>query len=74
MTKNMGVIDRSLRLLVAAIVPVLYLTHSISGTLAAVLAVIAVIFVMTSVVGYCPAYTLLGLSTRKGARISPARS
>jgi len=74
MTKNMGVIDRTLRLLAAAIVAVLYLTHVISGTLAAVLAVIAVIVVVTSVVGYCPTYTLLGLSTRKEARISPARS
>ena len=74
MTKNMGVIDRSLRLLAAAIVAVLYLTHVISGTLAAVLAVIAVIFVVTSAAGYCPMYTLLGVSTRKDASISPARS
>ena len=74
MTKNMGVIDRSLRLLAAAIVAVLYLTHFINGTLAAVLGVIAVIFVVTSVFGYCLMYIPFGLSTRREARTSPARS
>ena len=74
MTKNMGVIDRSLRLLAVAIVGVLYLTHSISGTLAAVLGVIAILFVVTSVMGYCPMYIPFGLSTRKEAQTSPARS
>lgn len=74
MTRNMGVIDRWLRLLAAVMVVVLYLTHSISGTFAAVLGVIAVIFVVTSVLGYCPMYIPFGLSTRSERRTSPGRS
>ena len=65
MTKNMGTADRALRLLAGALILVLYLTHVISGGLAAVLGVIAAVLILTSFVGVCPAYLPLKISTLK---------
>jgi hypothetical protein len=65
MTKNMGVVDRVVRLLAAVLVVVLYLTNVISGPLAIVLGVIAAVLVLTSFVGVCPAYLPFKLSTLK---------
>jgi hypothetical protein len=64
MNKNMGALDRIVRLAVAAAIAILYATGSLSGTLGIVLAVVAVIFVVTSAVGFCPLYVPLGISTR----------
>jgi len=66
MKKNMGTIDRVVRLILVAVVAALYFTGQISGTLAIVLGVLAVIFLLTSLVGFCPLYLPLKLSTRKG--------
>jgi uncharacterized membrane protein YtjA (UPF0391 family) len=63
--KNMGTADRTIRVLMAVIVAILYFTGNISGTAAVVLGILAVIFLVTSLVGFCPAYRLLGASTRK---------
>lgn len=65
MKKNMGTVDRVLRIAVAVLVLALYLTHVISGTTAIVLGVIAVVFALTSFIGVCPAYLPFGLSTLK---------
>jgi hypothetical protein len=64
--KNMGTADRFLRILAAVAIVVLYLTGSIGGITAVVLGVIAAVFVITSVVGFCPGYVPFGISTRKG--------
>lgn len=65
MTKNMGTLDRSIRTLIALAVVVLYSTGKISGTLAIVLGIVAIAFLVTSFVGWCPSYVPFGLSTRK---------
>jgi hypothetical protein len=65
MTKNMGALDRGIRILVAVAVAVLYFTGTISGTLATVLGVVAIVFLLTSFVGWCPLYALVGISTCK---------
>jgi len=65
MKKNMGTVDKTIRIFVAAIVALLYFTGVISGTLAIVLLVFAVIFVITSLFSVCPLYPLLGMNTRK---------
>jgi Inner membrane protein YgaP-like, transmembrane domain len=65
MRKNMGLVDRVVRILAAVLVLVLYLTHVISGPVAIVLGVIAVVFVVTGFVGVCPAYMPFRLSTLK---------
>ncbi len=65
MKKNMGTIDKVIRILVAVVVVVLYFTHVISGVLAIVLLALSAIFVVTSLLSFCPLYLPLGLSTRK---------
>ena len=65
MTKNMGTIDRVIRVVIALTVGVLYLMGLISGTVALILGILAVVFVLTSLVSTCPLYLPFGLSTRK---------
>jgi hypothetical protein len=65
MKKNLGTIDKVIRILVAAVIAVLYFTHIVSGTLGVILLLLAGVFVLTSVIGICPIYLPLGLSTRK---------
>ena len=63
MVKNMGSADRIIRILLAAVVVGLYYTNMISGTTAIVLGAIAGIFLLTSLVSFCPLYRLVGVST-----------
>lgn len=65
MKKNMGTADRIIRLIIAGLVAALYFTNIISGTLGIVLLVLAGIFVLTSLVSFCPLYTLFGIKTCK---------
>ena len=65
MKRNMGPVDRIIRVALAAVVAVLYFTGQISGVLAIVLGALAVVFVLTSIVGVCPLYLLFGISTRR---------
>jgi len=65
MKKNMGTIDKVIRILVAVVVVVLYFTNVISGTLAIILLILSGIFVLTSLLSFCPLYLPFGLSTRK---------
>jgi hypothetical protein len=65
MKLNMGPIDRTIRLAVAAIIAVLYFTGQITGTVAIVLGIVAIAFVVTSLTGWCPGYLPFGISTRK---------
>ena len=63
MKLNMGQTDRIIRLIVAAVIAVLFFTKVITGTLAIVLLVLAGIFLLTSWIGTCPAYLPFGFST-----------
>ena len=63
MKKNMGTVDRIVRILLAAVVAILYFNNTITGTLGIVLMVLAGVFVLTSIVSFCPLYTLVGLNT-----------
>ena len=63
MKKNMGSYDQLARLIVALIIGVLYYNGVIEGTLAIVLSILAMIFVLTSFAGYCPIYSLFGFNT-----------
>ena len=65
MKKNMGTIDIAIRLVIAAIVVILYFTHVISGTIAIILLIFAGIFILTSLLSFCPLYLPFGISTRK---------
>ena len=65
MKKNMGTLDKSIRIIVAVIIESLYFTKVISGTLAIVLLIFAAVFIVTSFISFCPLYTFIGLNTRK---------
>ena len=65
MKKNMGIIDRVLRILIAAGIVILFLTDVISGTLGIILLVLAGIFVITSLVRFCHLYFPFKISTAK---------
>jgi hypothetical protein len=61
----MGNIDKMIRLIIAVIISILFLTEIISGTLGIVLVGISVIFLLTSLINFCPLYALFGISTCK---------
>ena len=65
MKKNMGNLDRTLRVLFAVAVAVLYFTNVLSGTVAIILGLVAVVFLLTASVGTCPLYLLFKFSTKK---------
>ena len=65
MKPNMGTLDRSIRTILALVVAALYITGKITGTAAIILGIIAVIFLVTSIIGFCPLYVLLGFKTIK---------
>lgn len=65
MKSNMGILDRTLRAAAALTIAVLYAGGFISGTLAIVLGIVAAAFLLTSAIGWCPAYVPLGLTTRR---------
>jgi hypothetical protein len=65
MKKNMGTADRSIRIILAIIMGALYFTNTVTGTFGIVLLVFAGVFLLTSLVSFCPLYALIGLNTCK---------
>ena len=65
MKKNMGTVDKTLRVFAAAVIALLFFTNVISGTVAIILMIIAVMFIVTSFISFCPMYPLFGINTRK---------
>ena len=63
MKQNMGTIDKVIRIIIAVIIAGLYFTNVISGTLGIVLLVFAGVFVLTSLISFCPLYWPFGIST-----------
>ncbi len=63
MKKNMGNADRIIRILIAAVVAILFAANIITGTLAIVLLAVAGVFLLTSFLGFCPLYLPFGLSS-----------
>lgn len=65
MKKNMGGTDRIIRIIIAAVIGGLYYFGKIDGTLAYVLMGLAIVFLLTSFINFCPLYTLFGINTCK---------
>jgi hypothetical protein len=65
MKKNVGSIDKVVRIIIAALLVVLYFTNVISGILGIVLLILAGIFVLTSLISFCPLYLPFNLNTGK---------
>jgi hypothetical protein len=65
MIKNVGTIDRIIRVVIALAILGFYLLHVISGTTAIILGALAIILLLTSLVSFCPIYFPFKISTRK---------
>jgi hypothetical protein len=65
MKKNMGTTDKVIRIVVAVLFAVLYFTKAVTGTFGIILLVLAGVFIVTSLAGFCPLYLPLGLSTKR---------
>ena len=65
MKKNMGTLDKVIRILLAIVVIVLYINGSITGVAAIILGIVAFVFIVTSLIGFCPLYLPLKISTMK---------
>lgn len=65
---NMGVIDRVIRILIAALVVGLFFTYEITGITAFILVALMAVLIITSLVGYCPLYKVLRIRTNKKLR------
>ena len=65
MNKNMGTIDRTVRIVAALAVGILILAGTLTGLLAIILGALAVVFVLTSSISFCPLYAPFKFSTRK---------
>ncbi|WP_396600348.1 DUF2892 domain-containing protein [Algibacter sp. R77976] len=65
MKKNMGSLDKGIRIVAAIAIALLYYFNVISGTLAYILMAAAIIFLVTSFINFCPLYTIFGINTCK---------
>jgi hypothetical protein len=66
MKQNMGNTDRIIRVLLAAVFAYLYFSGTVTGTIGIVLVILGGVFVLTSLISFCPLYTLVGLNTCPG--------
>lgn len=67
MKKNMGTVDRVLRIVAALVIAYLILSESLTGTLAIVMGIVGIVLLLTAAVGFCPAYTPLKITSLKKA-------
>jgi hypothetical protein len=65
MKKNVGTIDRIVRILIAVVAAILVFAKVVTGTWAIVVIVAGVIMLATSIFNTCPIYCALGWSTCK---------
>lgn len=63
MKANMGTADRIIRMLLAAVFAYLYFSGTVTGTLGLVLVILGGVFLLTSIVSFCPLYTIVGINT-----------
>lgn len=63
MKKNLGNADKIIRLILAVVLGALYFSGTVTGTTGYVLLALGAIFVVTSLVGFCPIYAIVGLNT-----------
>lgn len=63
MKVNMGNADRIIRVLLAAVFAYLYFSGTVSGTPGLILVILGGVFVLTSLVGFCPLYKVVGINT-----------
>jgi hypothetical protein len=65
MKKNMGLVDKAVRIIIAVIIGILFFSNLISGTLGIILLILAIVFLLTSLISFCPLYLPFGIHTNK---------
>lgn len=65
MKKNMSSADRMIRVVLVAIFAYLYFSGTVAGIFGLILLILAIVFLATSLIGFCPIYTIFGVSTCK---------
>ena len=65
MNKNLSFVDRTIRLLLAAVIVGVSLQHELSGTPLLLWSLLALVLAGTGTAGFCPLYALLGIRTRR---------
>jgi hypothetical protein len=65
MKKNMGIVDKTIRILIAIVIAIMYFTNVISGTTAIILGILAIVFALTAFISFCPLYLPFGINTGK---------
>jgi uncharacterized membrane protein len=63
MKNNVGNVDRIIRLLLSALLVILWFTGTLTGTFGIVALVLAGVFTLTAAIGFCPLYSIFGMST-----------
>lgn len=63
MKKNMGTSDKVIRIIIAAIIAILYFTNILTGTLGIIMLALAAVFVLTSFISFCPLYAPFKINT-----------
>lgn len=63
MKKNVGKLDRILRVAVSLVIVVLFVKGRITGTVGITELVLAGIFTLTAIIGFCPLYAIIGTNT-----------
>ena len=61
----MGSMDKGIRIFLAVIIAILYFTNQITGVAAIVLGIFALVFLLTSLISFCPLYVPFKMSTLK---------
>jgi uncharacterized membrane protein len=65
MKKNMGTTDKVVRLALAIVLIILFYKEVLTGALGVVALIVALVFTLTSLISFCPLYTLFGIKTTK---------
>ena len=63
MKANMGSLDKAIRVILAIVFAMLYITKTVEGTVGIILLVFGGVFLLTSVISFCPLYTIFGINT-----------
>ncbi len=63
MKKNMGNVDKAIRIIIALTIGLLYFTNIIQETIGIILLALSAVFILTSLISFCPLYTIFGLKT-----------
>jgi hypothetical protein len=65
MKRNMSNLDRIIRVIIAALFAYLYFGGIVTGVFGIILVVLGAVFLLTSIVAFCPLYVPFKISTFK---------